>query len=382
MIYLIIPSEKDSARYEENHFGYDKKIQIKGYKSIKEQEVELSDMNILIGGNGIGKSNFISLFTLIRNLYDRNLSNYVIRKGGADKILYRGRKVTQNILFDFYFGDKEGISNNQFIVNLQEADDNLIIQNLSTAFFNGKWHSHNYESNIRESNFRNINSGQAYWVNDLLKEFEVFHFHDTGDLSPMKKECVIDDNRELRNDGSNLAAFLYYLKMKHPRYFRMIEMTVASIAPFFDSFVLEPNRLNENIIKLQWKEKGVDFPFYATQLSDGTLRFIALATLLMQPKPPKIIIIDEPELGLHPVAINKLAGLMRKASTKSQLIISTQSVNLVDNFEPKDIVVVEREEGASVFKRLNQEDLSQWIHQFSLGEIWQNNIFGGQPLKR
>lgn len=359
-----------------------RKIQIEGYKSIRKQEVELSDINLLIGGNGIGKSNFISLFTLVRNLYDRNLSNYVVRKGGADRLLYCGRKVTQEILLDFFFAEKDAPSHNQFVVKLQESQDGLIVKETATAFYNGGWHRNLYESNVRESNFKDIRTGQAYWVNDLLREFEVFHFHDTGDLSPMKKECNIDDNRGLRNDGSNLAAFLYYLKEKHPRHFKMIEMTIASIAPFFDSFILEPNRLNEEIIKLEWKEKGIDTYYNASQLSDGTLRFIALATLLMQPEPPKIIVIDEPELGLHPVAINKLAALIRKASHKSQMIISTQSVNLVDNFEPKDVIVVERNDGASEFKRLNNDELEQWLADYSLGEIWQKNIFGGQPLKR
>ena len=358
------------------------KIKIEGYKSICQQDVKLFDINLLIGGNGIGKSNFISLFTLVRNLYDRNLENYVLRKGGADRMLYCGRKVTKEILLDFYFKDKDALPHNKFSVNFEESQDNLIIKDLSTAFFNGVWHNRNYESNVRESNFRNINSGQAFFVNDLLKEFEVFHFHDTGDYSPMKKKCSLHDNRGLRNDGSNLAAFLYFLKEKHPNNFRMIEMTISSIAPFFDCFVLEPNRLNEDIIELEWREKGMNTYYNASQFSDGTLRFIALATLLMQPEPPKIIIIDEPELGLHPIAINKLAALIRKASKKSQIIISTQSVNLVDNFEPKDIIVVDRNDGASEFKRLDSENLEQWLQVYSLGEIWQKNIFGGQPLKR
>lgn len=360
-----------------------KKIQIEGYKSIRKQEVELTEINLLIGGNGIGKSNFISLFALIRNLYDKNLSNYVLRKGGADRLLYCGRKMTQEILLKLFFGVKESEAHNQFVVKLQEAQDNLIVNESSTAFLSGgTWHTQTFEKNVRESNFQSINTGQAFWVNGLLNEFEVFHFHDTGDLSPMKKRCSVSDNRALRYDGSNLAAFLYYLKEKHPRHFKMIEMMVISIAPFFACFVLEPNRLNEELIELEWKENGIESCYNAAQLSDGTLRFIALATLLMQPNPPKVILIDEPELGLHPVAISKLAALIRKASAKSQLIISTQSVNLVDNFDPKDVVIVERSEGASTFKRLEESALKTWLEAYSLGELWQKNIFGGQPLIR
>lgn len=358
------------------------RLDIKGYKSIRDQVVELAPINILIGGNGVGKSNFISLFSLVRNMYEQNLQNYVARKGGADVFLHRGRKYTQQILIDFYFGDQEYNPYNRFIIDLVERGDALLIEQTQTAFKpNGEWHYQIYDKNVSESGFKDTAKGQAYYVNDWLKEFEVFHFHDTGDLSPMKKKCNVEDNRKLKSDGSNLAAYLYLLQQKYPRQFKIIEMTIASIAPFFDGFLLQPSLLNEDMIELRWREKGmIDSYFNAGHLSDGTLRFIALATLLLQPEPPKIIIIDEPELGLHPFAISKLAAMMRKASAKSQLIISTQSVNFVDNFEPEDILTVDRIGGDSVFKRLDSEQLKSWLEEYSLGELWEKNVIDGQPL--
>jgi predicted ATPase len=356
------------------------KLDIKGFKSIKEQSVSLSNINIFIGGNGVGKSNFISIFSLVRAIYEKNLSEYVIKKGGANSFLHFGKKYTQEILFDFYFGNLES-DTNRFIVELQNNQDSLFIKSINTAFYNGKWFPEKYERNVLESNFKNIKTGQAYWVNDRLKEFEVYHFHDTGDDSLMKAYSNIDDNRFLKKDGSNLPAFLYYLKQTHPKYFIRIEKTISSIAPFFDSFNLSPSNLNPNLIKLEWKEKGsYESYFDAYNLSDGTLRFICLATLLMQPEPPKTIIIDEPELGLHPVAINKIASLIRKVSASSQLIISTQSLNLIDNFEPENIIVSERFENQTIFKRLSTDDLKYWIDEYSLGDIWGKNIFGGQPI--
>ena len=171
------------------------------------------------------------------------------------------------------------------------------------------------------------------------------------------------------------------LKEKFPKHFARIEKTVASVSPFFDGFNLMPNRLNEQLIQLEWKQAGaVDTYFNAYQLSDGTLRFICLATLLLQPNLPQTIIIDEPELGLHPVAVNKLAALIKKASAKTQIIISTQSVNLVDNFGPQDIIVVDRKDNATVFNRLDAESLDVWLKDYSLGEIWEKNVIGGQPL--
>lgn len=359
-----------------------KKLVIQGYKSIKDQTVDLSPINVLIGGNGIGKSNFISCFALIRNVYEQNLQNYVLSKGGADRLLYMGRKETGNIFLELFFAERDKDAQNRFIVKLIEAQDTLFIERLESSFKSGmEWFPHEYEANLRESLFKNKNGSQVSYVNPLLSQLQVYHFHDTGDRSPMKGNCNLNDNASLRSNGSNLAAFLYYLKEKHPKHFARIEKTVASVSPFFERFNLAPNRLNEELIQLEWKQKGaVDNYFNAYQLSDGTLRFICLATLLMQPTPPQTIIIDEPELGLHPMAIKKLSDLIIQASEKSQIIISTQSANLVDNFEPEDILVVDRKDNATVFKRLNPEELSSWLENYSLGEIWEKNIIGGQPL--
>ncbi|MCC8408464.1 AAA family ATPase [Mucilaginibacter sp. UR6-1] len=356
------------------------KVDIKGYKSIKEQSIELRPINILIGSNGVGKSNFISIFSLIRNLYEQNLQNYILQKGGADSFLYFGKKQTQQIDLDFYFGEN-GHAKNRFIVSFGVAQDSLFIKKLNTAYLpQVNWYVREYESGKTESNIRNINHNQAYWVNPLLRAFEVYHFHDTGDNSPMKGRSNIDDNIRLKRDGSNIAAFLYYLKQKHPKHFNRIERTIKSIAPFFDRFVLAPNRLKEDQIQLEWREVGApDTYFNAYHLSDGTLRFICLATLLMQPNPPKTIIIDEPELGLHPIAISKLASLIRKASEDVQIIVSSQSVYLVDYFEPEDILIADRKEKETVFQRLESNQLDGWLQEYSLGEVWEKNIIGGMP---
>jgi predicted ATPase len=356
------------------------RIDISGYKSIKNLELELRPINILLGGNGVGKSNFVSIFSLIRNIYKQNLQNYIQKKGGADSMLHFGRKHTNRIKLELYFGDVHK-DTNRFMLSLTLGQDSLFVEYTKTAFNSaGTWHYQEFESNRPESWFSDMTRGQAFWVNDRLKEFEVYHFHDTSDTSPMKGNQDLHDNRELKRDGSNIAAFLYFLKVKEPKHFKRIEMTIKSIAPFFDHFNLEPSRLNEDKIQLEWKE--IAFPdsyFNAYHLSDGTLRFICLATLLMQPNPPKTIIIDEPELGLHPVAINKLAALVRKASENTQVILSTQSINLIDNFDPEDIIVTDRDENGSIFRRLESSELQGWLDEFTLGDLWGKNKFGAQP---
>lgn len=358
-------------------------LEIKGYKSIKDQNIPLKALNVLIGGNGVGKSNFISVFSLVRNLYERTLQNYVLQKGGSNNFLFSGNKITNEIFIKFLFA-KEKMDYNSFFFSLQNGSNSLFIKKLGTSFKTNDniWHESIYEKNVLESRFAGASVGQAYNVNDLLKEFEVYHFHDTSDNSPMKGISQINDNRFFKKDGSNLASFLYYLKLRHPKHFLRIERTICAIAPFFERFILEPNRLNTDNIQLEWQERGqYDTFFNVRHLSDGTLRFICLATLLLQPEPPKTIIIDEPQLGLHPLAINIICELFKKKTKEGiQVIISTQSVTLLNNFDVQDIIVADRVDQATVFKRLNQEDLTLWAADYSIGEIWEKNIIGGQPF--
>jgi predicted ATPase len=151
------------------------------------------------------------------------------------------------------------------------------------------------------------------------------------------------------------------------------------VAPFLRDFKLRPKKSNgDEIIELEWEQTDSDYPFHASQLSDGTLRFIALATALLQPKPPATVLIDEPELGLHPQALEVLANLILQAQSRTQLIVSTQSAPLLNAFEPEQIVVIDREEGASRFRRLKADDLAAWLAEdYTLGDLWQKNVYGG-----
>lgn len=197
----------------------------------------------------------------------------------------------------------------------------------------------------------------------------------------MKKTADINDNRFLRPDGSNLAAFLYYLREKHQDSYSLIRRTVQRVAPFFDDFLLEPQKLNPEKIRLEWRHRNSEAYFDSSSLSDGTLRFMALATLLLQPEShrPSVILVDEPELGLHPYAITLLASLVRQASVKTQVILSTQSPLLLDHFQPEDVLVADLINGATQFRRLDSTSLATWLEEYSLGQLWEKNEIGGRP---
>ncbi|MCH7400415.1 AAA family ATPase [Belliella kenyensis] len=349
-------------------------IKIEGFKSIKTLDLKLSPINLLIGSNGVGKSNFISFFKLVNNIYEQRLQQYSL-KSGVDNLLHYGRKNTAEIKGYLDFG------NNAYEFLLFPSDDGTLFIGTEDSILPGNTiYQKSYSSDfIKESTIKNSATIRNKYLREHLVSYKIYHFHDTSSSAPLRSFADISNNRILKEEGENLPAFLYYLQEKHPKHFKMIEMVVKSVFPFFDRFDLAPFFLDENKIELEWYEKEhPEHPFYARHFSDGTLRFIALTTLFLQPNLPKTIIIDEPELGLHPFAISKLAGMIKKASVHSQIIIATQSVNLVNEFSADDIIVANRENNQTVFKRQSEESLKNWLEEYSIGELWEKNVIGGR----
>jgi predicted ATPase len=337
---------------------------------------------VFIGGNGSGKSNLIQVFRFLREIVNQNLAGYVGMKGGADSLLYFGRKHSQEMSFRLEFG--EGNTANGYSIRLRGTDDDALMIAWESALYHERKKYPtpfrlSISSSSKESKLKETNHICAREAMSDLDSYRVYHFHDTSDTAAVKGMAEVEDNRVLRPQAENLAAFLYWMQQKQPDHFANIRDTLRQIAPFFDEFRLEPSRLNENKIRLEWKEKGSDAYFNASSLSDGTLRFVCLATLLLQPKLPAVVLLDEPELGLHPAAITLLANLLSSASTRTQVIVATQSVTLVNQFDPEAVWTVDRKDKQSVFQRLNQQDMTAWLDDYALGELWEKNILGARP---
>lgn len=355
------------------------KLVLHGYKSIAQCELELGRLTVLIGANGAGKSNFIGFFKLISKILDQQLQVSVGASGGPDAMLYFGRKQTPQIQAELYFG------NNGYKFTLMPTQDNRMMFAHEAMWWNmagADWRpaSGHFESYVEsQKGHTNIYD----FVVPAMRSWRVYHFHDTGDSAKVKQIHGINDNEYLREDASNLAAFLYRLENHHESHYRRIVKTVRQVAPFFGDFHLRPTVGNKNKIQLEWTESGQDVPFTVSALSDGTLRFICLATVLLQPEQfmPSTILIDEPELGLHPYAIVVLGALMKSAVEKHQLIVSTQSVELVNEFDAEDLVVVDKSQGASTFTRLDEVALKDWLEEYTLGELWKKNLLGGRPAR-
>lgn len=363
------------------------KLTVKGYKSIRAlEDFELRPLNVLIGANGAGKSNFIGLFKFLHAMYEQQLQLYVQKQGGVDAFLHFGRQVTSRMEMAFWFPVERVLHAQQgYRFSLSPSADNRLLFDseecrffgsgempvLNTDYLLGQGHA--------EAKLKSAQDQRSTHVRPAVSSWRVYHFHDTSDTAVVKRIHPANDNLRLKPDAANLAPYLQMLHCKHPQEYRRIVETLRLVLPFFDDFV---HRADEEFVQLEWLQAGhPDSPFKAHLLSDGSLRFICLVTLLLQPVTllPDTILIDEPELGLHPYAINILADIFKQVAEDKQLIVSTQSVELINELSPADVIVVDQENGASIFKRLNEAELAHWLQDYALGELWKRNILGGRP---
>ncbi len=369
------------------------KISIEGFKSIREEELELGPINVLIGANAAGKSNFISAFKMLNFISTDNLQLWVARNGFANSILYYGSKRMQHIKMCFTF-TSDGTGDDYEFHLSQAEPDTLVFVKENLEYWDGKSKKPKVvrlevpgkETKLNDAADKRKQK-EARIFRNILRGLQVFQFHDTSEEARIRNTGDINDNRFLYKDAGNLAAYLYLLKEKQAKAYERIVSTIRLAAPEFDDFDLQPLELNPDRIMLQWREKGGEYLFGPHQLADGLLRFMALTTLLLQPrkKQPAIIVIDEPELGLHPVAIDLLAGMIREVSQERQVILATQSLTFVEKFKPEEILVVERKpenngrEYATRIKRFGREELRSWLDDYTIGELWEKNVLGGRP---
>jgi len=370
------------------------KIELKGFKSVNGDGQVLpinDDITVLIGANGVGKSNVVSFFQMLGYIMSGSLQNYIGENGFADSFLYYGSKTTDCIKAKLFFSSED--SDNEYAFRLAyAAGDSLIFTEEAISFkrkgrgkaFKLTLDTGRKESQLYEAKDSEYKATVQVFIN-LLRNCRYFQFHDTTKDAKIRKNGYIGDNKYLRNNAGNLAAFLYGIKHQkggEPYYERIVRY-VRQVMPQFGDFIMEPSVTDANYISLDWREINSDHIFSVNQISDGTLRFIALATLLLQPAKsmPSLIVIDEPELGLHPAAIGILAGMIKKASETSQVVVATQSPDLLDKFSADKVVVIERDEArrTSVFRKLSNKELKEWEDEYTMSELWEKNVIGGRP---
>ncbi len=355
-----------------------RRVEISGYKSIRDMELELESLNVLIGINGSGKSNFLGFFEFMNAVSGRNLRAYASARGGAEAFLHFGSARTAEIKACFSFGDR------RYRVELVPTGDGRLVfrdeslesRDRRTDGFPRREETDTGQGN-EESGLGESKSPAADFTAQRLNGWNIYRFRDMGDDASIRKPHSVFDNLRLRTGGENLAAFLYSIK-DEPEYHTIVR-TTRRVMPFFGDFVLEPEKDDGDRICLRWRCQGADACLDARYLSPATLRFICMATLLMQPAPPELILLDGPELGMHPYALELLSGMLKTASRRAQVIVSTQSTTLVNQFEWRDVVVVDFRDGESRFRRLEEEEVSLWLDDYRVGDLWEKNLFGGTP---
>ena len=363
---------------------------IRGYRSIEDATLELRPLNVLIGANGAGKSNLVAFFKMMNELMAGRLQQYVASTGHATSNLHFGSRVTLHMEAELEFETDSKVVDTYRIRLCHVAGDSLVFAEECLSFRKpgfaspreeqlGTGHKESLIGSTAQGDAPAAKTAGVFWY--LLTRCRVYHFHDTGPTSRVRSYCYTGDNRWLMPDAGNLAAVLYRIRSDNPGTYHGIVETVRQVAPFFTGFDLEPTGVGDKDIILNWRHRESDMIFGPHQLSDGTLRAICLISLLMLPAAelPLLIVIDEPELGLHPYALDVPASLCRSASAESQILISTQSSTFVSKFAPGDIVVVERDGESSGFVRPDAGDLEAWLEDYSLGEIWEKNVIGGGP---
>ncbi len=358
-------------------------------------DVELTELpmaTVLIGANGSGKSNFIRFFEMMSwMLRSRRLGEFVESHGRADDQLFGGNRVTPRMESEIRLRTDAGRNDYRFALAFAHPDRFFFSE--ESFRFNDRsfpteapWQyldAGHREARIVEiaqsAEYQGVNAQTASVIVRLLRNCAVYQFHDTSNVSNFKNTWDVSDNNQLRSHGGNLAAVLYRLEHQDVRRYEFICRQIGRILPGFDRFDIEENY---NKVELRWKARWMDKTFGAHLTSDGSLRFFALVTLLNLPSEmlPDVILLDEPELGLHPAAVSLVGGMINSLATERQVIVATQSPLLVDAFDLEQIFVLDLQEGRTHFRKLNAEEYQVWLDDgFSPGELWQKNLLGGRP---
>lgn len=360
------------------------RVTIRGFRSIRAlEDFELTDLNVLVGANGSGKSNLISFFRLFRALVTGGLDRYLRDSGGLDDLLFGGPRVTPRMHLAARFGG------GALRFTLQPSNAGLCSLTDESPYplpAAGDRRQPGVRTDgvsdlVREGDGSPWEVGDSQPVRNTVESWGAYHFHDTSRLSGMRRYQIVEDDARLRSDGSNLAPFLRRLKSTEPAVYRDILDSCRLVVPFLEDFRFREEEFGPSRkVRLSWKARGSDHPMQAYHLSDGSLRFLCLATALLQPDPPSAIVVDEPELGLPPLAISLLAELIQHGSRRTQVVVATQCPHLLDEFSVEEVIVVRRQKGESRFERLDERDYRAWLDEYTVGELWRKNVIDGGPI--
>ena len=366
-------------------------LRIRGFRSLADVELcNLCNANVLLGANGGGKSNFIRFFEMLSWMLRSRLGEFVGTQGGADDQLHRGKSVTLGMDAQLALRTEAGRIEYRFALAHADPDrfvfsDEAFRRTADLAADAPSQHAASGQPEARivdiaqRSPSRGVNATIARVIVRLLGNCSVHQFRNTSDTSNFRKPWDVEDSNYLRTHGGNLAAVLHRLEQEDLGRFELICRHVRRVLPMFDRFRIVESH---GQVSLRWTAVGTDKTFGAHVTSDASFRFFALVTLLNLPPGmlPSVLLLDEPELGLHPTAVTLVGGMIKSLAANRQIIVATQSPLLVDAFDLEEILVLNLADGRTTFSRPEGAGFAQWIEEgYTTGEIWQKNLIGGCP---
>lgn len=359
-----------------------KSIEVDNWKSLRSLRLDFDDINVLIGPNGSGKSNLVQFFHMMNMMMSGNLQLFIGRAGGANSLLHYGSKNALFIDSKLTFSTDTGTDDYTFRL-IHGAPDTFVFANESITFqanrhtvrpFFEEFGAGHKESLLEQKHDRATIAKRPIFgvVRSMLTGVRYFQFHDTSIESHIRSFAREENNRSLFHNGGNVAAVLLRLKKEFPAAFSNVVDRVRAGVPAFRDFVLESDH---GQLLLEWTDAHRGQRFGPHQLSDGSIRLITLHTLLALPPEmsPSVVIIDEPELGLFPRAIETLAEAIRSASSRRQIVLATQSNRLVRFLNPASLICCSWRVGESTIERVSPIDQFEFMDNYTLGDYIERN---------
>ena len=383
------------------------RIHIQGFRRLFDVDIKLNPLNVLIGANGSGKTSILDVFSLLANSASGKLNESLSEQNGIDANLSNlaaanaGKSQFMSFELAMHVPSYKPIEYRLAIspqgASYKIADEllsqyggrpepfkHIVAHHDNVVYYEWKLSKKglvrpNWEYNPKESALSQVPK--------MFREPEDFrkrlasstHYHvlDVSRRAPIRLPQQMRDATLPGHDGEDLVSCLFTLRETDPDRFELIEATLRAGFPSFERLNFPP--VAAGTLAMTWKDRNSKYPFYMHQLSEGTLRFLWLVTLLHSPGLTEVTMIDEPEVSLHPELLSLLADLLRDASNRTQLIVATHADRLVRFLQPSEILTINtNDEGASEVICADELDLENWLKEYSMDEVWRMGRIGGR----
>ncbi len=376
------------------------RIKISGFRRLYDVDLQIKPLMVLIGANGVGKTSLLDVLSLLSASAEGRLNSELSELGGVVSVLTRTSADAVSLLVDMEVPGYEPL---KYDLSLSPrgsgyAITHEVLSQRQPVFAEPFKHVDSRDGDIKYFQIEEQRLVRPDWEHDpretslsqvpkmfrqpedlrrILGSASQYHVLDVGPRAPVKLPQQMKPATLPGADGEDLVSYLYYLREGDPDRFESIQDSLAAAFPDFEGLSFPP--VAAGMLAMTWKDKNFAKPLYMNELSEGTLRFLWLVSLLQSPSLSTITMIDEPEVSLHPELLSLLADLMREASQRTQLIVATHSDRLIRFLRSEEVVVMDiGEDGLATATWADKMDLEEWLAEYSLDEVWRMGRMGGR----